>query len=405
MKRQSVITLFLLFLVLVCLVEPASAIAPKNNIAQGLLPQFKLAADNWIPFITARAQWLFWALATLDLTYMAIILILKNGDFYDFATNLVQKILFLGFFWAILIHGRGWMWAIVDSFTQIGSGVIGGSGGIDPASLLEHCFDTYMLAVGKLSVMKAHTWMMGVASIVLLVVGVCMAAIMIVTYLELYIGIAAGQIMLGFGGSMWTKDFAVSFIRYIVSIGLKLMVVNLISAMAVTLFVGWANIPPAQFVLKEVVALVMGLGLLLALMMMIPTMISGILSGGQFGSNPVSIIGSGLAMTAGVLAGGAGLAMGAAGGVAKSMAVLREATKASEGGGGIGSGIGSAIKNIAAAGARTVADNIGKPQMSKQSFLGGTYANLRAANQPPPPETTATVNSEGSDLNNLKQGD
>ncbi|MBU1583064.1 MAG: P-type conjugative transfer protein TrbL [Proteobacteria bacterium] len=388
MRKKSFLlsSLFLLFMLI--LLESAQANAPTNNLSDTIINTYRNAAAQWLPLISAYAQRLFWLLAILDFTYMGIVLILKNGDFYDFVFNLVRKILFFGFFYALLLNGNQWMMAIVNSFRTIAANVPGGAGAITPGTILENAFDVYMAACQKMSITSPQSWMIGVAGIGIVIIGALMTAIQVLVLIEMYLAVIVGQIMLGFGGSEWSKDYAVSFVKYIVSVGLKLMAIQLIAAMANNLFTGWANIPAAQFDLHEVAALVIAMLLLFFIMKTIPEIISGIISGGQFGSNPVSVLGSAVAMGAGMVMGGIGMAAGGAGGVAKSMAVLREATKAP----GNTGGIGSTIATIAGAGVRTVADNMGRAAAFRSPIIGGTYANLREQRQK-------------SELNNLDKGD
>ena len=50
------------------------------------------------------------------------------------------------------------------------------------------------------------------------------AAFMVLALVESYLIISMSVIFMAFGGSRWTKDFAVSTVRYTVSVGAKLFV-------------------------------------------------------------------------------------------------------------------------------------------------------------------------------------
>lgn len=377
MKKYTLYTLSIFALIFIFAVVPAWAIAPTDNLSQTIINNYRNAAAQWVPLITAYAQRLFWLLAILDFTYMGITLILKNGDLHDFAFNLVRKILFFGFFYALLINGNAWMMAIINSFRTIAANVPGGAASITPGAILELSFDVYMAACQKMSITNPQSWMIGVAGLGIIIMGALMTAVQVLVLIEMFLAIVVGQIALGFGGSEWSKDYAISYVKYIISVGMKLMAVQLIAAMAVNMFTGWANIPANQFNLHEVVALVIAMLLLFIIMKTVPEIISGIISGGQFGSNPVSVLGTAAAMGVGAVVGGVGMAMGGAGGAAKSMAVLREATKAP----GNTGGISGTLKTIAGAGARTVADNMGRAKAFRSPIIGGTYAQMRGERQ------------------------
>lgn len=385
MKKIISLSLIASAIIFFLTIVPAMANAPQDNVSDSILAIFQNAAILWLPFIKASAMWLFWTLAILDLCYMGISLALRNGDFYDFAFNLVKKILFFGFFYALLFNGQQWMMDIINSFRTIAASVPGGAGGIDADTIIEKAFDVFMAAAQQVAVMDPKSWLLGVMGIGVVVFGALMTVIQVIALAEMYITVIMGQILLGFGGSDWTKDYAISFVKYIVSVGFKLMAIQLIAAMANNMFTAWANIPAAQFDLQEVAALAVAMLLLFFIMKSIPEIVSGIISGGQFGgSNPVSILAAGTAMAAGAVMGGVGMAMGGGGGAAKALAVLQEASKAPDNPGGISGTLSTAFR----AGVQTFKDNVGKPQMAKSSLLGGTYANLRQTR-------------EESELNNL----
>ncbi len=389
MKKYKFLIAFIFLILFILVADPVSANAPTDNLSQTIITTYRNAATQWIPLITSYAQRLFWLLAILDFTYMGITLILKNGDLNDLAFNLVRKILFFGFFYALLINGNAWMMAIINSFRTIAANVPGGAANITPGAILENAFTVYMMAAQKMAITNPQTWMIGVAGFGIIVLGALMTAVQVLVLIEMYLAVVVGQIALGFGGSEWSKDYAISFVKYIISVGMKLMAIQLIAAMAVNMFTGWASIPVAQFDLHEAIALLISMLLLFVIMKTIPEIITGIISGGQFGSNSVGVLGSAVAMGAGMAMGSVGMATGGAGGAAKSLAVLREATKAP----GNTGGIGGTIRTMAGAGARTVADNMGKAKPFRSSIIGGSYAEMRGARQ-----------EYESELNKLKRG-
>lgn len=389
MKKTLFFSLFVLTVILFFMIEPASANAPQNNVGDSILTIYQNAANQWLPLITAYAQRLFWLLAILDFVYMGIVLALRNGDLYDFIFNLVRKILFFGFFYALLLNGNQWMMDIINSFRTIAANVPGGAAGLSADTIIKNSFIVFMNAAQQVAVLDPKSWLIGIMGIGVVIFGALMTVIQIIALAEMYLSIVLGQILLGFGGSEWSKDYAVSFVKYVIAVGMKLMAIQLIAALANNMFTAWANIPPAQFDLQEVAALAVAMLLLFFIMKSIPEIVSGIISGGQFGgANPVSILAAGTAMAAGAITGGLGMIAGGGGGAAKALAVLREASKAPGNTGGITGTLSSAI----GAGVQTFKDNIGKPQAMKTSLMGGTYANLRETRQ-------------NSELNNLDKGE
>ena len=365
MKR----VLFYVFLVMMFAMS-AYAVPESDNISEDIIDAYRDAASEWTPTITGYAIRLFWLLAILDLAYMGITLALKRGDMYDFVFQLVRKILFFGFFFAVLNHGQAWMMAIVNSFREIGANVPGGASGISPGDILENAYRTYLAVTQETALLKAKTWAMSIAATFLVILAVGIAAIMLLAMIEMYFALAAGQILLGFGGSEWTKDYAISYVKYVISVGLKLLAIQLLAAIGNNIFRSWATIQPDQFNLETITALTIGTGLLFCLIKSIPGIISGIISGGQFGSPSYNVFG--MAATAGAMAiGGMGMAGKMAGQTAAGMVAVKTASQMP----------GSTAKNIAGAAVRTFMDNRGKAKPFRSPIVGGTYANLKGDQQ------------------------
>ena len=62
------------------------------------------------------------------------------------------------------------------------------------------------------------------------------AALLIVALVEFYIVVSAGVLFMGFGGSKWTKDFALKILVYVVSVGAKLFVMQLLIGLGQQVF-------------------------------------------------------------------------------------------------------------------------------------------------------------------------
>jgi type IV secretion system protein TrbL len=69
------------------------------------------------------------------------------------------------------------------------------------------------------------------------------AAIFLAVLIEMYVGLLAGMIMLGLGGSSFTKDFAVRYLVYAFSVGMKLMSLVMIANIGSQVLLGLANDP------------------------------------------------------------------------------------------------------------------------------------------------------------------
>ncbi len=162
---------------------------------------------------SSYALTLFWILATIDLTLTGIRLAVKGAEFGEWAAEFVNQILFIGFFLAVLKNSSTWAAAIVNSFRTAGSQAVVASGGtsmIAPSDVF-----SVGLALANKVMDQATVFHPGAAivfalfALVLMVCFAIIAALLVVALVESYIVISAGVLFMGFGGSRWTKDFAV----------------------------------------------------------------------------------------------------------------------------------------------------------------------------------------------------
>ena len=80
-----------------------------------------------------------------------------------------------------------------------------------------------------------------IAGIVIEICFALMAAAMVLALVESYLIISMSVILMAFGGSHWTKDFAISAIRYTVSVGAKLFMMQILLSIGTGLIQDWAN--------------------------------------------------------------------------------------------------------------------------------------------------------------------
>jgi type IV secretion system protein TrbL len=143
------------------------------------------------------------------------------------------------------------------------------------------------------------------ASLVILVCFALIAAAIILALVESYIVLSAGVLLMGFGGSRWTKDFALKTVIYAVSVGAKLFVLQLIAGLGAQVIGAWATLPVGSGVLAPTnatsnILIIVGSTLVLwVLVKTVPDMIQGLINGTALGMN------TGLAAAATQLAGSA----------------------------------------------------------------------------------------------------
>jgi type IV secretion system protein TrbL len=332
--------------------------AESTQTLDKIVQLYQQNAQKWESTLRGYAQTLFWLLATIEIAYTGIKLVLRNADFNEWAGELVSQILFIGFFSALLTNSSTWATAIVNSFRNAANQAVqasGGQSGIAPSDI----FGTG-LTLGNKILDQASLWDPGAAiGIILfaLVVVVCtalIAAFVIVALVESYIVISAGVLFMGFGGSRWTKDFALKIIVYAVSVGAKLFVLQLIAGMGQQVFndlVSNFSINTSDILVSIGAAIVM-----LALSWTIPDIVQSLINGTSTGRGD-ALTGAAGAIASGTLgtAGRAGLAGG------RAFRLASEQVAAGEG----GSKTGRTLRNLAGASGDTVG-----ARLSGRGFLG-----------------------------------
>ena len=123
-------------------------------------------------------------------------------------------------------------------------------------------------------------------ALVLIVCFAIIAALLIVALVESYIVVSAGVLFMGFGGSKWTKDFALKILVYAVSVGAKLFVMQLLIGLGQQVF----NALASNFETRSVdILVVIGSAIVMvALTWFLPELIQGMINGTAFGGNPAA---------------------------------------------------------------------------------------------------------------------
>lgn len=219
----------------------SSALGQDGSLLTQLENEMAFAAKGWESSVMQAARSLFWILAGIEIGIAAVWLALAAASLDAWFAELVRRIMFIGLFVFILEQGPQFARAIVDSLFQIGAG----SGSASPSKV----FDAGLQVAGQMA-LKARFGLfednaLAIAAVFAMVIVVIafslVAAIFVAVMVEMYIGLMAGMIMLGLGGSSFTKDFAVRYLVYAFSVGLKLMALVMIARIGSEVLIGLAQ--------------------------------------------------------------------------------------------------------------------------------------------------------------------
>ena len=298
----------------VVFIASAASLASAPAHAQGafvldaIIQQFQLQAAGWEATLAELALRTFGILAGIELAWAAFKLAFRGADVSEWLAELVNQILFLGFFLALLQNASTWGTAIVSSFRQAGAAATGG--GTNPSAVFTSGVSIAQKVLAEMTLMHPATSVgFMIAAIIIEICFALIAAFMVVTLVQSYIVIAAGVINMAFGGSRWTKDIAVSTVRYTVSVGAKLMMLQLIVSIGQNLIMNWSN----QFNFVNNAGLLILIGssvVMLAIVKIVPDEFQRIVGGASLSSGSALV---GAAAAVGGAVAGVGLGMAGAG--------------------------------------------------------------------------------------------
>ncbi|MBQ9565795.1 MAG: P-type conjugative transfer protein TrbL [Synergistaceae bacterium] len=186
------------------------------------------------------ARSLFIGLATLSLA-LGLIRMLLNGEstLGTVFAHLTKWILYTGIFTWIMSHDVPQ--TIVNSFVAIG-GKVGGEGSIAPDNILSAGIRMYGSLVEK-------GWNAGwgdfigvtVLGIIILVVIAMIAGVFALALAEMYLVVCGGAVLLGFGGFEYTRNIALSYLKYVISVGMKLLMIMALYNLASDTIPAWED--------------------------------------------------------------------------------------------------------------------------------------------------------------------
>jgi type IV secretion system protein TrbL len=315
-------TIFIITSLLLLITGVAWGDVPATNSIDRIQDIYINNASGWETTLRTYAVRLFWILALIDFVWMAIGLALNPGEFSDITANLIRKILFIGFFFALLLNGPIWAKSIIDSFLRAAGGIIPAGVGTTPADVFDTGFQLAIKIFDAISLSHpVDSLGFVIAGYIIMAVFALISAMMLLVNVQAYITLYAGVILLGFGGSIFTKDIALIYLKSAISVGAKLFVMLLVAGLGVGVVEGWAQ-TFTDITFKQLCLFIGAAIVLLALIKSIPDMVGDMINGFSWGAG--ESLTATTFKTGKVIAGGAiGATAGAIGG---TMAV-REASK------------------------------------------------------------------------------
>ncbi|WP_243545440.1 P-type conjugative transfer protein TrbL [Pseudodesulfovibrio tunisiensis] len=266
-------------------------------------------ASTWFPVLQSYALSLFRILLILDVAWMGIRLALKKAELSEVLVEFVRLLIFAGFMYALVIYYKVWANSIIGGLGNIAVGL--GAPLSEPSAIFAAGLELVSRVWGKITIMApANSTGLIFCALIICITFALIAAQVLLVKCEAYIVLNAGAILLGFGGSQFTKDYAINFIRYSLGVAVKLFVMQLLVSLGMEFI---SEFRTAQITFDELMVVIGGSIVLLALTMSIPDIVSGIINGSHV-STGQAITSATTAVATGSMAAFAGAKSGAIGG-------------------------------------------------------------------------------------------
>ncbi|RMP33037.1 P-type conjugative transfer protein TrbL [Pseudomonas coronafaciens] len=395
MQRSTVLVLVSATLLLSAGSAMAAGDVTQSNEMNGLLRMLYQAASEWSPRLQGYALKLLASLALIQLVWTFMPLVMKQADLGEVVGELIRFFMIIGFFYAVIEHSVPWATAVVDSFREAAGTASGLGRALQPGDMFAVAVNFSRTIVEGISLFSpGKAVLIALVGCLVLLCFAFIAAFMFVTLVESYVIINASVLFFGFGGSQWTRDFAIAPLRFVVAVGAKLFVLTLIVGIIVTSAKSWL----AAYTNDEASLMTLaGLALVCAyLTKTIPELIGGMISGTSMGGGSAlggmaaaGAAGAAAAVatiaTAGAAAPAAAGALGAAGsgasaaGAAGSGGLAGAINSSFAGAANSGTGAVASMDKAASsgAGASTGGGAALKGSTSAGSSVGGSTANAR----------------------------
>lgn len=302
-----------------CWVAPVQAQVASTAQYNTFMDLFSTTASKWQPVLTGYAKNIFWALAAIDLVIVFFPLVMRGADFGEISGELIRFVLVIGFFDAMLEYGPEWANVIVSSLRQAGvaaarAGASNAPVGLAPGAVFMDGMTIAAKMTVNIDLLSPGVGIaLALAWLVLILAFAYMAAMVGVALIESYLIIYGAVIFLGLGGSQYTRDYAITVMRYALAVGAKLFTITLVIDLIQGAFAAWGS--SWDNTLTSATAL-MGLSAIAALVTkMVPDLVQSMITGQTgVGHHVGNMVTTALAAGAAAASGGAlGSAMGAAG--------------------------------------------------------------------------------------------
>jgi type IV secretion system protein TrbL len=219
--------------------DPLIADLSGQVVLDTLLQKFESSTGSWYYAPETVAQTLFWKLAIVSFAWTFISMWVRD-EVRDVFAELIRFAMFTGLAWWALINGPAFGQDILNTCVKLGGQAGGFGGGLSPATIADLGFQFFHQAISPLDWIfppgaALASFIVVLGAVIMAVVAACNLILLLVSA---WVAAAAGLVLLGFGGCRWTSDMAANYFRGLLSIGMKIVTIEMVLGIGVAFIKG-----------------------------------------------------------------------------------------------------------------------------------------------------------------------
>jgi type IV secretion system protein TrbL len=224
--------------------------AQSSGILTDVVSQYESASQSWVEQSAGITRNLFASLVLLELAVTLVVGLLRfiggSAGVGKLSAALLQKISYIGLFWAFLTSFPLWIPKIILSFDHAGA-VLSGTVGLQPSLVLDRGVflgALLMYAMGQLGLLNSLAAIPSAFLVYLVALGIviCFALIaarLVEALVKSYLVMAGAVWFLGFAPFRFTAPLAENYLVTVVRVGVQIFVQYLLVAVGQAITQQW----------------------------------------------------------------------------------------------------------------------------------------------------------------------
>lgn len=298
--RLSVMPIIIAALVMTLIFSAAAEAQP--NLGASVMDDFVSRTTGWWSKLRDFALYIFKITAMLEVCLFGIRMVIQKSQLNEIVGQFVMLMLFICFIAAVIMNYKDWAEAVaIKGLKPIADSLSGGvsADAGSPVAMIFACLEAMVPVLGDAGIMDIGMVMVYVfcmGAIIAVFAIICCRYIIVIC--EFHIVANAGVLLIGLGGSKIFKDYAISVMRYILSVAIKLFVFQLVLNIGFSIL-SLSDVQALQgqsiknISLFSLVGIIVQGAILLGLSWTLPQTCAGLLSGASVDAgNPLRMIGA-----------------------------------------------------------------------------------------------------------------